>query len=227
MISFHKIASVKWLIIALLALIILGGCSNRISPSNTYGPNTSSVNPVNPTGKDINNIQKQTENTTGMHSGQDISGGNASLASSSPKQVDLRENNKSIVYKNTKYGFNFTLPVSWKGYTIVKGNWKGSTSGDSQGIQDKLTGPMISIRHPLWTSKNPRQDIPIMVFTHEQWKLLLQGKFNIGAAPIGPSELGHNSTYVFALPARYNFAFPIGFEEVEAILKGSPLQPTE
>ncbi|MHB8063731.1 MAG: hypothetical protein ACYDG2_14040 [Ruminiclostridium sp.] len=227
MISFRKIAYIKWLIIALMALILLGGCSNRISSGNTSSPNASSVNPVNPTGKDINNIQKQSENTTGMHSGQDISGGKASLPSASTKQVDLRGNNKSIVYKNTKYGFNFTLPMSWQGYTIVKENWKGSASDDSQGLKDKLTGPMISIRHPLWTSENPRQDIPIMVFTQDQWNLLLQGKFNIGAAPIGPSELGHNSTYVFALPARYNFAFPIGFEEVEAILKSSPLQPIE
>ena len=42
---------------------------------------------------------------------------------------------------------------------------------------------------------------------------------------MGPKELGRNSKYVFALPARYNFAFPTGFEEVEDILAGNPLQP--
>jgi len=36
---------------------------------------------------------------------------------------------------------------------------------------------------------------------------LQQEKFHIGAAPINPSELGRNTKYVFALPARYNYAF--------------------
>jgi hypothetical protein len=86
---------------------------------------------------------------------------------------------------------------------------------------------MISIRHPEWTAENPRQDIPIMIFTTAQWNSLQQGKFHIGAAPIGPSELGRNAKYVFALPARYNYAFPTGYEEVESILKSDPLQPIE
>jgi len=47
--------------------------------------------------------------------------------------------------------------------------------------------------------------------------------FSVSAAPIGPSKLGSNFKYVFALPARYNFAFPIGFEEVEEILNNNPL----
>jgi hypothetical protein len=49
------------------------------------------------------------------------------------------------------------------------------------------------------------------------------GEWHIGAAPISPLELGHNSRYVFALPARYNYAFPEGWEEVEQILQGQPL----
>nr|MBP7332992.1 hypothetical protein [Bacillota bacterium] len=66
-----------------------------------------------------------------------------------------------------------------------------------------------------------------MVFTHAQWDALQNGEFHIGAAPIGPSELARNSSYVFALPARYNYAFPAGYEEVENILKGDPLKPLE
>jgi hypothetical protein len=66
-----------------------------------------------------------------------------------------------------------------------------------------------------------------MVFTIAQWNDLQNDKFHIGAAPIGPSELGRNSKYVFALPARYNFSFLPGFEEVEDILNGKPLKPTE
>ena len=63
-----------------------------------------------------------------------------------------------------------------------------------------------------------------MVFTHEQWGRMQQGEFHIGAAPINPSELGRNNAYVFALPARYNFAFPTGYEEVEEILQNNPLE---
>lgn len=127
----------------------------------------------------------------------------------------------SILYKNAVYGFNFTLPTSWQGYSIIAGDWSGSDIATGKTTE---TGPMISIRHPLWTSQKPRQDIPIMIFTPDQWNLLQQEKFHIGAAPIGPSKLGQNSRYVFALPARYNYAFPTGYEEVEKILKDHPLQ---
>ncbi|PTQ55467.1 MAG: Regulatory sensor-transducer, BlaR1/MecR1 family [Candidatus Carbobacillus altaicus] len=127
-----------------------------------------------------------------------------------------------VVYKNTRYGFYFYLPESWKGYSIVEEQWEGTSSGER--IE---TGPQLLIRHPNWTQKNQRQDIPIMVFTHEQWNALQNGDFSVSAAPIGPSKLGSNSVYVFALPARYNDAFQAGFEEVEEILKDHPLWPME
>ena len=132
-------------------------------------------------------------------------------------------NQDSILYVNNQYGFSFKLPSSWKGYSIVTGKWEGVAIGGKNDGKIVETGPILSIRHPLWTSQEPRQDIPIMIFTLEQWKSLQQGEFHIGAAPINPSELGRNSTYVFALPARYNYAFPKGYEEVEDILKGNPL----
>ena len=62
-----------------------------------------------------------------------------------------------------------------------------------------------------------------MIFTPAQWKLIEDEKLSVSAAPIGPSELGHNAKYVFALPARYNFAFPTGYEEVEQIIASHPL----
>jgi predicted small lipoprotein YifL len=144
-----------------------------------------------------------------------------------PKQKQSQSNVpvNAIVYKNTQYGFDFSLPQSWKDFTIVTGKWEGLATGDGQGETIVATGSIISIRHPQWISANPRQDIPIMIFTISQWNALQQDKFHIGAAPIGPSELGRNSRYVFALPARYNFAFPTGYEEVEKILKNNPLQP--
>lgn len=126
------------------------------------------------------------------------------------------------LYKNSQYGFTFTLPDTWQGYTIVNEKWEGLGIGSEEII---ATGPEISIRHPQWTKDNPRQDIPIMIFTHAQWQDLQQEKFHIGAAPMGPSELGRNDKFVFALPARYNYAFPAGYEEVEKILAGKPLKP--
>jgi hypothetical protein len=133
--------------------------------------------------------------------------------------VGEAEQGDSLVYTNEEYGFEFTLPATWKDYSIVMDKWKGeAVTGEG-----KEEGPMLSIRHPQWTSENPRQDIPILIFTIDQWDALQQEKFHIGAAPIGPQELNRNEKYVFALPARYNFAFPTGYEEVEQILEGNPI----
>ena len=127
-----------------------------------------------------------------------------------------------ITYRNTEYGFTFTLPKSWQGYTTITDKWNGFTDADSP-----VSGPLLLIRHPDWTAEKPRQDIPIMIFTKELWDSLQEGKLRIGAAPIPPRELGRNSKYVFALPARYNYAFPAGYQEVEAILERAPLKPCE
>lgn len=125
----------------------------------------------------------------------------------------------SIVFENTQYGFRFKMPGSWSNFTVVAEQWEGLSIGGS--TEDKIveTGHVINIRHPLWTAQSPRQDIPIMIFSIDQWDLLKKEKFHIGAAPVGPKEIGRNGKYVFALPARYNYAFLTGFEEVERILE--------
>ena len=120
-------------------------------------------------------------------------------------------------YKNDQYGFIIALPQGWAGYTIVTDKWTGNSTG-TEGEQKFTEGPLLSVRHPLWTAAIPRQDIPVMVFTPSQWQDLLADKFHIGAAPIGPSELGRNAKFIFALPARYNYAFPAGYEEVDRII---------
>ncbi|MDD4353958.1 MAG: hypothetical protein PHN56_05890 [Candidatus Nanoarchaeia archaeon] len=141
-----------------------------------------------------------------------------SLSTSTPTNLSV------IEYKNNQYGFTFVLPVNWEGYSIITTEWIGYPLDVLQSDITAKRGPIISIRHPQWTSQNIRQDIPIMVFTVSQWNLLQQEKFHIGAAPINPSELGRNSRYIFAIPARYNYAFLIGYEEVEKILQNEPLQ---
>ena len=129
-----------------------------------------------------------------------------------------------IYYGDTKYGFVVNLPDSWKGFTTIVNNWTGMSQGATDGVNYiSEVGPLILIRNPLWTEKNPRQDIPVMVFTIDQWNRMQSDAFHIGAAPINPSELGRNSKYVFGLPARYNFAYQTGFEEVDAIIQGKSL----
>jgi len=66
-----------------------------------------------------------------------------------------------------------------------------------------------------------------MIFTKEQWKAIEAEEVAVSAAPIPPSKLAENSKYVFALPPRYNFAFPTGYEEVEKIMDSNPITGTE
>lgn len=123
-------------------------------------------------------------------------------------------------YKNIEYGFSINLPDSWKDFSVILDEWEGDNlDANGQVKTGTVTGPLISIRHPDWEYKAPRQDIPIMVFTISQWSDMQADKFHIGASPINPSELGRNSKYVFAIPARYNFAFLTGYEEVEGIIQ--------
>jgi len=126
----------------------------------------------------------------------------------------------TLAYSSNEYGFTVSLPESWQGYSVASSTWEGDTSGSASGESKLTSGPIILIRHPLWTAAHPRQDIPVMVFTIPQWNELQADKYHIGAAPIGPTELGSNSTYVFALPARYNYAYLPGYEEVDQIVTG-------
>ncbi len=128
-----------------------------------------------------------------------------------------------VVYTNAQYHFSFALPDSWRGYAVVTSTWEGDAVGPS-GDAPIATGPMISIRSPQWTVARPLQDIPIMIFTPAQWIALQNETFHIGAAPIGPSVLASSSAYVFALPARYNYAFLPNYQDVEDILAGHPLR---
>jgi hypothetical protein len=130
----------------------------------------------------------------------------------------------SITYTNNIYGFEFSLPADWQGYTIVTSTWNGN--GDeacpAKGCP-AVTGPEILIRNPQWTKAVPWQDIPILVFTHSEWNAVASGTLITSAAPIPPSELGENANYIFALPPRYDYAYPDGWQEVESIIASQPL----
>jgi len=129
-----------------------------------------------------------------------------------------------VAYTNDDFGFTLSLPDSWEGYTIVTDQWEGQSMKEDNAGETVESGPIIIVRHPEWTEETPRQDIPIMVLTLEQWEAMEAGDFHIGAGPAGPNELDRNDKYVMALPARYNFAFPEGYEEVDEIINDDPLQ---
>ena len=132
----------------------------------------------------------------------------------------------TIEYRNADYGFVIDLPSSWQGYSIINGEWKGYHYIEGKGDTVIARGLLLKVRHPEWTEQNPRQDIPIMVFTPEQWENPSSPKdagksFVLGAAGVGPMGLGKNSKYVFALPARYNATYLPGWEEVDQIIRNS------
>jgi hypothetical protein len=129
-----------------------------------------------------------------------------------------------VAYTNSQYGFTFTLPSDWQGYSVLTETWTGYEVNCASENCPTETGPQIVIRNPQWTTEDRWQDIPIMIFTPSEWNAVLNENLGVSAAPIPPSELGRNDKYVFALPPRYNFAEAKGLEEVNTIIQGHPLK---
>ncbi len=128
-----------------------------------------------------------------------------------------RKSNDSVTYKNKQYGFEIALPDSWRGYSVLTESWHGTTL-DSSSIQ--YEGPEILIRNPKWSNIQPWQDIPVMVFTKEEWKLIEEVNLGVSAAPYGPTKLDESQKYVFALPPRWiGFTDDLGQDEALEIVK--------
>jgi hypothetical protein len=127
---------------------------------------------------------------------------------------DAQKLSKTIEYRNTKYGFSFTLPESWKGYLVLWSEWQGNVLGSDGSVARVLRGPEVKIRHPKWTEENPREDLPLMIFTIAEWN----EHPNVSAAPFDPGEFGRNRKYVFAVPPRWDYDYAEGWEEAEKIL---------
>jgi|GEM_PF-1452903 len=126
----------------------------------------------------------------------------------------------TIVYRNAAYGFCFSLSESRRGYTVVAEQWSGTILSSGQAVH----GLQLLIRNPKWTQEKPYQDIPIMVFTPAEWQQVKAVTMSVSAAPIGPSELGHDSRYVFALPPRWiGFYDTLGQDEVNSWMSQSRL----
>lgn len=193
-----------------LTSIILNACSGGNAPLQTSSP-----------------LQQNSASPAATPASASASIGNSPEDSAAPtKTTPPAEaptiNPGGIIYQNSEYGFDFDLPKDWDGYTVIPENWEGHSTAEDQKIV--ATGPIILIRNPKWTGAEPMQDIPIMVLTLEQWTALQREEFAVSAAPVGPSELGRNSKFVFALPARYNFSYLTGYEKVEDIMNNNPLR---
>lgn len=81
--------------------------------------------------------------------------GQAQESTSQQTRTHLTRAALSITYKNTKYGFCFSLPRGWKGYSIARDTWKGYANVGPQGDVTVAHGPIVTIRHPLWVSEVP------------------------------------------------------------------------
>jgi hypothetical protein len=111
-----------------------------------------------------------------------------------------------VCYHDALYHFTFFLPASWRGYSVVHQEWAGiSYLPEKDADAVTAQGPTIVLRHPQWQASARRQDIPIMIFTRQQWDADKHGKFATGAGGFD-EEIGHNSRYVFAVSSRFNAA---------------------
>lgn len=135
-----------------------------------------------------------------LGNGCKLNSASVSQLNNAATQIDAVEQGE--VYKNIDYGFEVTLPSSWKGYEIIMDKWQGADVRDSK-IQE--TGPEITITHP--QQKTTGQHMPIMIFTLQQWDLISAGKISVSAAPFAPQELGRSDNYVFALEPGYEHYF--------------------
>jgi hypothetical protein len=98
---------------------------------------------------------------------------------------------KTIAYTNRRYGFQFYLPESWKGYSISLSEWQG---GDGKTYQPgeimppPKKGLLINPTSPFDTD-NPRQD-----FGNDCCEGGVEvsgnGQMILSAGPAGPYELG-------------------------------------
>lgn len=139
----------------------------------------------------------------------------------------INQVNNWKTYTNNAYGFILNFPNTWKGYTVAESSWQGRDVNTNQ----EYSGPEIIIKNPQTTAKQAWQDIPIMVFNHDEWTAVSNERgcgqnepgckeIAVSAAPIPPAKIGENAKYVFATPPRwYGFTDAIGFQEAVNIVK--------
>jgi hypothetical protein len=108
-----------------------------------------------------------------------------------------------VRYRNAKYDLMFYMPASWRGYSVLMERWEGITySPDKDQDVVLADGPIIVLRNPLWKTNDQYQDIPIYIFTRQQWDDMHRGEFDAVGAGGVIYELWHNDKYVFGMHSR-------------------------
>lgn len=229
------------LLSAILILFILSGCGINPSPDqsqNDGGSSTAVSNETSEIAKSDSTSSLEDEESDITTSLDDVESDitnpseNLDVDSESESEIDSSDSvdvGENVVYVNDKYGFEFLFTSDWNGYTVIDETWDGNMVGTTDTVYPDFekTGAVIKFRHPSWTQSHIYIDIPILVFTLDQWEAVANDDMAVSAAPIGPSYLGENSKYVFALQARYNFAGDYGYQEIQDLMDSKPLHPTE
>jgi hypothetical protein len=125
-----------------------------------------------------------------------------------------------IRYHNAQYDLTVFLPASWKGYSVRTQQWAGETYSPEKDTKVVLArGPLIVLRNPLWKMHDSYQDMPIYIFTRQQWNDIHDGKYSAVGAGGVIYELWHNDQYVFGMHSRYNSDDSVnGWKDVQQIV---------
>jgi hypothetical protein len=125
-----------------------------------------------------------------------------------------------IRYHNAQCDFTFYLPASWQDYSILTQQWEGEKYLPEKDKDVVLArGSIIVLRNPQWKTNSLYQDIPIYIFTRQQWDDTNLGKYYAQGAGGVIYELWHNDKYVFCIHSRYNTDDSVnGWKEVQDIV---------
>jgi hypothetical protein len=125
-----------------------------------------------------------------------------------------------IRYHNAQYDLAFYLPTDWKNYSVLTQQWNGEKyAPDKDAVVTMAHGSIIVLRNPQWKTNNLYQDIPICIFTRQQWDDINLGKYYAQGAGGVIYELWHNDKYVFCIHSRYNANDSVnGWKEVQDIV---------
>lgn len=122
-----------------------------------------------------------------------------------------------VRYHNAQFGLTFYLAADWKGFSVLTNQWEGFPPVQETNATVER-GPILVLRHPLWTTNAPQEDIPIRIFTRRQWEDDYAEKFFTAAGGMD-EEISHNDLYVFAFYSRSMFDELPGFEEAGKIVE--------
>ncbi len=127
-----------------------------------------------------------------------------------------------VRFRDERYGLTFYLPAAWRGYSVSVqqlDDERYSPGGATQIVVGNTS--MSVLRHPQWQPNAPYQDIPILVFTRDQWDAFHHGELWPSLFAGGTiDELWHNGRFVFAMWSRYNAADEVrGWREVAAVVE--------